>query len=65
MVEGCANDRCENSYEKGLLIQICMVSAGIFFALMQIGIYVVHNRRVAEGKVKPGRDGEEPQVYVP
>ncbi|KAK3388466.1 major facilitator superfamily domain-containing protein [Sordaria brevicollis] len=52
-------------YERGLLIQICMVAAGIFFALMQIGIYVVHNRRVAEGKVKPGKDGEEPQVYVP
>ncbi|KAA8628240.1 hypothetical protein SMACR_09238 [Sordaria macrospora] len=52
-------------YEKGLLIQICMVSAGIFFAAMQIVIYVVHNRRVVAGKVKPGKDGEEPQVYVP
>lgn len=54
-----------NSYEKGLLIQICMVSAGSFFAAMQIVIYVVHNRRVVAGKVKLGKDGEEPQVYVP
>lgn len=42
-----------------------MVSAGIFFAVMQIVIYVVHNKRLADGKVKPGKDGEEPQVYVP
>ncbi|KAK4183024.1 putative transporter [Podospora australis] len=52
-------------YYNGLRIQIIMVAVGILFALLQVGIYVVHNRRVAQGKIKPGKDGLEPQVYVP
>jgi len=40
-----------------------MVTVGIVFAALQLIIYVVHNRRVAEGK-RP-KDGSEPQIYVP
>ena len=41
-----------------------MVMVGIVFAALQIVVYVVHNRRVRQGKHKP-RNGEEPQIYVP
>lgn len=41
-----------------------MVAVGIVFAGLQIVIYVVHNKRVVEGKHKT-KDGEEPMVYVP
>ena len=40
-----------------------MVTVGIVFAALQLGIYVVHNRRVAKGG-RP-KDGSEPQIYVP
>ena len=53
------------SYSKGLLIQICMVVVGIAFAMLQIVVYVVHNRRVAQGKHKPDKNGNRPQIYVP
>jgi hypothetical protein len=43
---------------------IIMVSVGIASALAQIVIYVVHNRRVAQGKHQ-ARDGSAPMVYVP
>lgn len=58
---------CEvaNSYRNGLLIQIGMVVVGIAFAALQIVIYVVHNRRVAQGKHKADKDGNPPQIYVP
>ncbi|KAG7286293.1 hypothetical protein NEMBOFW57_008601 [Staphylotrichum longicolle] len=52
-------------YRHGLLIQICMVVVGIVFAALQIVIYVVHNRRVAQGKHKADRDGRPAQIYVP
>lgn len=41
-----------------------MVAVGIVFAGLQIVIYVVHNKRVADGKHKT-KDGEEPIIYVP
>ncbi len=41
-----------------------MVMVGIVFAALQIVVYVVHNRRVRQGKYKV-KDGEEPQIYVP
>lgn len=41
-----------------------MVSVGMAFALLQIGIYVHHNKRVGEGKHHP-KDGEEPMIYAP
>lgn len=40
-----------------------MVSVGMAFAVLQVVIYAVHNKRVAEGKHKP-RDGEVPRIYV-
>lgn len=43
---------------------IIMVSIGIASALVQIIVYVVHNRRVAQGKHRP-KDGSEPMVYFP
>jgi hypothetical protein len=42
-----------------------MVVVGIAFAAFQIAIYVVHNRRVAQGKHKPDKNGRPPQIYVP
>ncbi|KAK4152818.1 putative transporter [Chaetomidium leptoderma] len=52
-------------YHHGLLIQICMVVVGIVFAALQIAIYLVHNKRVAQGKHKSDKDGRPPQIYVP
>lgn len=52
-------------YSNGLRIQIIMVSVGIVFAILQVGIYKVHNKRVAEGKHEADEDGQEPQIYVP
>lgn len=42
---------------------IIMVSIGIASALVQIAVYVVHNRRVAQGKHVP-KDGSPPLVHV-
>ncbi|KAK2015408.1 inner membrane transporter yfaV [Colletotrichum eremochloae] len=50
-------------YDKGLLTMIIMVSVGMAAALFQEAVYVVHNRRVAQGKSKP-KDGSEPYVYI-
>ncbi|KAK1623435.1 inner membrane transporter yfaV [Colletotrichum phormii] len=50
-------------YQTGLRTQTIMVSAGIAFAILQVVIYTVHNKRVAQGKHKP-RDGEAPRIYV-
>ncbi|KAK2064102.1 MFS general substrate transporter [Colletotrichum caudatum] len=50
-------------YDKGLLTMIIMVSVGMAAALFQEAVYFVHNRRVAQGKIKP-KDGSEPYVYV-
>ena len=41
---------------------IIMVSVGTVFALQMV-IYIVHNRRVAQGK-RP-KDGSAPIVYTP
>ncbi|KAJ5700675.1 hypothetical protein N7536_003688 [Penicillium majusculum] len=51
-------------YSTGLRTMIIMVSVGIASALAQIVIYVVHNKRVAQGKHQP-KDGLPPMVYVP
>jgi hypothetical protein len=41
-----------------------MVSVGIAFAALQVIIYVIHNKRVAQGKHKD-KDGAEPMLYTP
>ncbi|KAF9878284.1 alternative sulfate transporter [Colletotrichum karsti] len=51
-------------YQTGLRTQIIMVSVGMAFAMLQVVIYTVHNKRVAQGKYKP-KDGEIPRIYVP
>lgn len=43
---------------------IIMVSVGIVFAALQEAIYIIHNRRVAQGKNR-GRNGSPPMIYVP
>ena len=53
-----------SSYNTGLRTLIIMVAVGIVFAALQIVIYVVHNKMVAEGKHKT-KDGKEPMIYVP
>ncbi|EMR62691.1 putative inner membrane transport protein yfav protein [Eutypa lata UCREL1] len=67
-------------YDTGLRTMIIMVAVGMFFALLQIAIYTIHNRRVAQGKIthrsrgRDRRDGdgsreeeeeEAPMIYVP
>lgn len=52
------------SYLTGLRTMIIMVSIGIASAFVQVIVYVVHNRRVAQGKHRP-KDGSEPMVYFP
>ncbi|KAK5653409.1 hypothetical protein OQA88_8894 [Cercophora sp. LCS_1] len=51
-------------YQNGLRTQILMVTVGIIFASLQIAIYVVHNRRVAQGKIQ-SKNGVPPQIYIP
>lgn len=43
---------------------IIMVSVGIASASVQVIVYVVHNRHVAQGKHRP-KDGSAPIVYFP
>ncbi|KAK7541026.1 inner membrane transporter yfaV [Phyllosticta citribraziliensis] len=50
-------------YHNGLRTQIIMVVVGMMFAVLQVVIYAVHNRRVAQGKHKPPA-GEPPRIYV-
>lgn len=52
------------SYRTGLRTMIIMVSVGIVFAALQEAIYIIHNRRVAQGKNR-GRNGSPPMIYVP
>lgn len=60
--DGEADGRC--SYSTGLRTLIIMVAVGIVFAALQVVIYVVHNKRVAEGK-HTTKDGDEAIIYVP
>ena len=54
------------SYQNGLRTIIIMITVGIAFALIQIAIYVIHNRRVAEGKhTRTEKDGSKPRRYTP
>ena len=41
-----------------------MVSVGILFAAIQVGIYVIHNKRVARGKHSE-KDNSQPMIYIP
>ncbi|KAF4120841.1 Major Facilitator Superfamily [Geosmithia morbida] len=49
-------------YQTGLRTMIIMVSVGIVFASLQIVIYTVHNRRIAQGKHRDGKGA--PIVYT-
>ncbi|ROT35794.1 inner membrane transport protein yfaV [Sodiomyces alkalinus F11] len=51
-------------YNTGLRTLIIMVSLGMFFAIVQKVVYIVHNRRVRSGKHKT-KDGSPPYIYVP
>lgn len=42
---------------------IIMVSVGMAFALLQEAVYILHNRRVAQGK-HSDKDGSESYIYV-
>lgn len=54
--DGETDTQC--SYTTGLRTLIIMVAVGIVFAALQIVIYVVHNKRLAEGKhTNEGRHG--------
>ncbi|KAH7362310.1 inner membrane transport protein yfaV [Plectosphaerella cucumerina] len=50
-------------YNTGLRTQIIMVSLGMLFAIIQDGVYFVHNRRVRNGQHRP-KDGSEPYIYT-
>ncbi|RSM17458.1 hypothetical protein CDV31_003707 [Fusarium ambrosium] len=50
-------------YQTGLRTMIIMVSLGIVFASIQMVVYVVHNKRVAQGKHQGGK--EPPMIYTP
>ncbi|XEV01190.1 hypothetical protein FSHL1_006477 [Fusarium sambucinum] len=51
-------------YQTGLRTMIIMVTVGIVFASLQIIIYVVHNKRVSQGKYG-SRGGSPPMIYTP
>ncbi|RYO85986.1 hypothetical protein DL762_004958 [Monosporascus cannonballus] len=51
-------------YDNGLRTMTIMVAIGIFFASLQVAIYTIHNRRVAQGNHR-AQDGETPGIYVP
>lgn len=51
------------SYQNGLRTIIIMITVGIIFASLQIVIYAIHNRRVAEGN-RSSKDGKA-QRYTP
>ncbi|KAM7205458.1 Major facilitator superfamily domain containing protein [Naviculisporaceae sp. PSN 640] len=52
-------------YQTGLRTQIIMVSVGIMFSTIQLGIYIVHNTRVMVGKLVEDGNGKPSQIYVP
>ena len=41
-----------SNYQNGLLVQICIVSVGIAFGILQELVYHVHNKRAASGGSK-------------
>ena len=43
---------------------IIMVTVGMVSAAVQMVVYIVHNKRVREGKHVP-KDGKPLQIYVP
>ena len=52
-----------NSYNKGLRTQIIMVAIGMFFAIVQEGVYLWYNRRLVRRWRVEG--GEKPWLYTP
>lgn len=52
-------------YDSGLLYMILLVAVGIALAAFQEAVYVVHNRRVREGKGRVINGEDEVRVYVP
>ncbi|KAM0714114.1 hypothetical protein Q7P37_011078 [Cladosporium fusiforme] len=52
-------------YDDGLLYMIALVAVGIALAGVQEGVYVLHNKRVREGRGAVINGEEEPRVYVP
>lgn len=53
------------SYQDGLRTQIIMVSVSIVFSVIQLGVYLVHNKRVAEGKYTNGNNKALALIYFP
>lgn len=52
-------------YNNGLLYMMGLVVAGIVLAAVQEAVYLVHNKRVREGKGRVINGESEPRVYVP
>lgn len=52
------------SYQNGLRTMIIMVTVGMVAAAVQMAVYIIHNKRVREGKHVP-KDGSPPMVYTP
>jgi MFS family permease len=50
-------------YSNGMRIQIIMVAIRMLFAIMQEGVYIVHNRKVLKRWEETG--GEKPWLYTP
>ncbi len=64
MSENSKKANKNKSYQTGLRTMTIMVSVGISFALLQIVIYVLHNKRVAQGKYRT-KGAEVPMIYRP
>ncbi|KAL2212785.1 MFS general substrate transporter [Sarocladium strictum] len=51
-------------YQNGLRTMIIMVSIGMVAAAVQMAVYIVHNKRVRDGK-HATKDGLPPMIYTP
>ncbi|KAI2609559.1 major facilitator superfamily domain-containing protein [Hypoxylon fragiforme] len=51
-------------YSNGLRTQTIAVGIGMVFAILQTTIYIIHNKRVAQGKHTVA-EGKRPRIYVP
>jgi hypothetical protein len=52
-------------YNNGLLYMIILVVCGILLAALQEAVYVLHNRKVEQGRGRLINDEREPRVYIP
>lgn len=50
-------------YHNGLRTQTILVAVGIFFAIVQVGVYVWYNKRLLRRWNHEG--GEKPWLYTP